>query len=199
MVRGMMPMEVVWAMRYRQWLPLTVCALVFLVLSPLVLAADATQKNFASPEDGIAALVETVKLNEQAKLDAILGSHGTRLISSGDEVADRQGRERFLKAYDEANKLVLEGDTATLVIGKDEWPLPIPLVKIQGRWRFDALQGEEEILARRIGRNELSAIQVCLAIVDAQREFVAFDRDGDAILEYASKFVSTPGKHDGLY
>jgi len=132
---------------------LAIFALVLFALSPMAPAADATQKNFASPEDGIAALVETVKLNEQAKLDAILGSHGTRLISSGDEVADRQGRERFLKAYDEANKLVLEGDTATLVIGKDEWPLPIPLVKIQGRWRFDALQGEEEILARRIGRN----------------------------------------------
>src|SRR5437867_1427780 len=196
----MVPMEVVWPMRCREGgLCLAIFALVLFALSPMAPAADATQKNFASPEDGIAALVETVKLNEQAKLDAILGSHGTRLISSGDEVADRQSRERFLKAYDEANKRVLEGDTATLVIGKDEWPLPIPLVKIQGRWRFDALQGEEEILARRIGRNELSAIQVCLAIVDAQREFVAFDRDGDAILEYASKFVSTPGKHDGLY
>ena len=195
-----MPNEVVGPEHlWHEGLRVAVSTLTLIVMATVALAAAPEQKSFPSIEAGSTALLEAIKSNDEPALGAILGPDGSQLIGSGDEVADRQGRERFLKAYDEANKLVLEGDTATLVIGKDEWPLPIPLVKIQGRWRFDALQGEEEILARRIGRNELSAIQVCLAIVDAQREFVAFDRDGDAILEYASKFVSTPGKHDGLY
>jgi hypothetical protein len=144
--------------------------------------------------------VEAVRLDDQSALLAILGPGGSKLVTSGDPVADKQSRERFIAAYDEANRLVIEIDTkATLVIGKDEWPMPIPLVKSNDGWRFDTRQGEKEILARRIGRNELSAIQVCLAIVDAQREFVAMDRNKDGILEYAQKFVSSPGKHDGLF
>lgn len=195
------PREVAWRAHNRKGeLRLTICALALLILAPMALAGTAAQKSFASPEAGVAALVEAIKSDDQPMLLAILGSHGNKLISSGDAVADRQSRERFSKAYDEANKLVIEVDTkATLVIGKDEWPLPIPLVKSNDGWRFDTRQGEKEILARRIGRNELSAIQVCLAIVDAQREFVTLDRDKDGILEYAQKFVSTPGKHDGLF
>ena len=178
----------------------TVCALALLVLAPIALAATAVQKRFASPEAGIAALVEAVKSDDQPALLAILGPHGSKLISSGDAVADRQSREAFIKAYSEANKLMLEGDTqAALVIGKDEWPMPIPLVKSHDGWRFDTQKGEAEILARRIGRNELSAIQVCLAIVDAEREYVAQDSNRDGVLEYAPKFVSAPGKRDGLY
>ena len=177
-----------------------VCAVALLVMAPVALAATAGQKSFASPEAGIVALVEAVKVNDQPMLLAVLGPHGEKLISSGDAVADRQRREAFLKAYDEANKLVLEGDAqATLVIGKDEWPMPIPLVKSKDGWRFDTRRGEKEILARRIGRNELAAIQVCLAIVDAEREYAARDVDADGVPEYAPKFVSAPGKHDGLY
>ena len=178
----------------------TICALAVIMIAPMAMAATAGPKSFASPEAAIAALVEAVQVNDQPMLHGILGSHGSKLTSSGDEVADRQNREAFLKAYGEAHKLVLEGDTqAALVIGKDEWPMPIPLVKSHDGWRFDTQQGEEEILARRIGRNELAAIQVCLAIVDAEREYAALDLDGDGIPEYAPKFVSTPGKHDGLY
>jgi hypothetical protein len=177
-----------------------ICAVALLVMVPMALAATAGQKRFASPEAGITALVEAVKSDDQPMLLAVLGPHGSNLISSGDTVADRQRREAFLKAYDEANKLVLEGDAkATLVIGKDEWPLPIPLVKADGGWRFDTRQGEKEILARRIGRNELAAIKVCLAIVDAEREYAARDVDADGVPEYAPKFVSAPGKRDGLY
>jgi hypothetical protein len=133
-------------------------------------------------------------------LRGILGPHGKKLISSGDTVADQQSREAFIKAYNEANKLVFEGETqAVLVIGQDEWPMPIPLVKSPAGWRFNSPQGEKEILTRRIGRNELAAIQVCLAIVDAAHEYAALDVDGDRIPEYAPQFVSTPGKHDGLY
>jgi hypothetical protein len=169
-------------------------------MAPVAQAATAAQKSFASPETGITALVEAVKANDQPMLRGILGPHGKKLISSGDTVADQQSREAFIKAYNEANKLVFEGETqAVLVIGQDEWPMPIPLVKSPAGWRFNSPQGEKEILTRRIGRNELAAIQVCLAIVDAAHEYAALDVDGDRIPEYAPQFVSTPGKHDGLY
>jgi hypothetical protein len=177
-----------------------ICAVALLVMAPMALAATAAQKSFASPEAGITALVEAVTANDQATLHAIFGPHGGKLLSSGDAVADAQSRETFLKAYGEANKLVFEGGRhAMLVIGKDEWPMPIPLVQSKDGWRFDTRQGEKEILARRIGRNELAAIKVCLAIVDAEREYAARDLDGDGIPEYAPKFMSAPGKHDGLY
>jgi len=178
----------------------TVCALALIVMAPMVLAATAGQKSFASPEAGIVALVEAVKSDDQTLLLTVLGPHGGKLISSGDAVADQHSREAFLKAYGDANKLVLEGNVqATLVIGKDEWPMPIPLVKAKDGWRFDTQQGEKEILARRIGRNELAAINVCLAIADAEHEYAVRDLDGDGVLEYAPKFVSMPGKRDGLY
>ncbi len=178
----------------------TVCTLALIVMAPMALAATAGPKRFASPEAGITALVEAVKVDDQPMLLAVLGPHGSKLISSGDAVADQQSREAFLKAYGDANKLVLDGDTkATLVIGKDEWPMPIPLVKSKDGWRFDAQQGEKEILARRIGRNELAAIKVCLAIADAEHDYAVRDLDGDRILEYAPKFVSMLGKRDGLY
>jgi hypothetical protein len=128
-----------------------------------------------------------------------MGSEGRGLVVSGDPVADRQARERFLQAYDAGNKLVAQGETMTLQVGANDWPFPIPLVKQGERWRFDPPQGREEILARRIGRNELYTMQICLAIVDAQREYYAQDRNNDGILEYARQFASTPGKRDGLY
>jgi len=177
-----------------------ISTLTLIVMATVALAAAPEQKSFPSTEAGSTALVEAIKSNDEPALGAILGPDGSQLISSGDNVADTQSREAFIKAYNEAHKLVPEGDThAILVIGKDEWPMPIPLVKSQDGWRFDTKRGAEEILDRRIGRNELNAIQVCLAIVDAERDYVAKDPDGDGIPEYASKFVSTPGKHDGLY
>ncbi|MEO5955096.1 MAG: DUF2950 domain-containing protein [Nitrospiraceae bacterium] len=181
------------------WLK-TVFTLALIAIAPASLTATAAQQSFTSPEAGTTALVEAVKANDQATLRAILGSHGKTLINSGDSVADQQNRDAFIKAYGEANKLVLEGGTqAVLVIGLDEWPMPIPLVKSPAGWRFDTPQGEKEILTRRIGRNELAAIQVCLAIVDAAHEYAALDVDRDGIPEYTTQFVSTPGKHDGLY
>lgn len=188
-------------LRRRSWrLNVTICVLTLSVMAHIALAALAEETYFSQPDDGITALVEAVKSNDEPTLGAILGPDGTKLIRSGDEVADAQSREAFMKAYNEAHKLVLEGDSdAVLVIGKDEWPMPIPLMKSQEGWRFDTTRGEEEILARRIGGNELAAIQVCLAIVDAERDYVAQDRDADGLPEYATKFVSTPGKHDGLF
>jgi len=178
----------------------TICTVVLLVMASVALAATAAQKSFETPETGVAALAEALRANDRTALLAILGPHGGKLIDSGDVMADGKRREAFLKAYDEANKLVYKGDAnATLVLGKDEWPMPIPLVKARDGWQFDTRKGEKEILARRIGRNELSAIKVCLAIVDAEREYAALDPDGDGVLEYTSKFMSAPGKHDGLY
>ena len=185
---------------WRDGLLRTIFALALIAMAPVAQAATAAQKSFASPEAGITALVEAVKANDQAMLREILGPHGKKLISSGDTVADQQSREAFIKAYSEANKLVSDSDRqAVLVIGQDEWPMPIPLVKSPAGWRFDTPQGEKEILTRRIGRNELAAIQVCLAIVDAAQEYTALDVDADGIPEYAPRFVSTPGKRDGLY
>ncbi len=175
-------------------------AIAIFAAAPAANAGPPVQKSFESPEAGVNALVEAAKADDQKAMQSILGPRSHKLISSGDAVADAQGREAFVKEYDEANKIVLDGDArATLVIGNDEWPLPIPLVKRGERWRFDASQGEKEILARRIGANELAAIQVCLAIVDAENEYAAVVRSGDGVPQYAARFLSTPGKQDGLY
>lgn len=167
---------------------------------PLAHASQTVQRTFPTPHAGVAALVSAVKANNQAALRAILGPQGEVLIDSGDPVADRRRRRAFVAAYDRAARIQIAGGTkATLVIGKDHWPMPIPLVKGARGWYFDTRAGEQEILDRRIGRNELSAMQVCLAIVDAEREYVTRDQNGNGILEYAQRLVSTPGKHDGLY
>jgi hypothetical protein len=177
-----------------------ICALaLFVATSATAMAAEA-QKSFTSPDAAVAALVDAVKLNDEPLLRAILGRHSGKLVSSGDPVADERGRAAFIKAYSESSQVSVEGgNQATLVIGKNAWPFPIPLVKNDGGWRFDTRQGAHEILNRRIGRNELAAIQVCHAIVDAEREYAAQDMDGDGVLEYAPRFASARGRRDGLY
>jgi hypothetical protein len=120
-------------------------------------------------------------------------------LYSGDAVADRQRREHFLAAYDERNRLANEGESVILIVGKNDWPFPIPVVKKGNGWVFDTAKGKEEILNRRIGENELNTIQVMFAIVDAQREYALKDRDKNSLLEYAQKFVSDKGKRNGLY
>jgi len=163
-------------------------------------AAPATQTHFPSPEAAIAALVQAVRTGDTATMLSVLGPEARTLISSGDAVADRQSRERFIRAYDEAHRLAQVGPgKLVLTVGRDEWPMPIPLVQDASGWWFDTSQGREEILNRRIGRNELNAVQVCLAYVDAQREYYVRDPDGDALLQYAQRFRSAPGKRDGLY
>ena len=163
-------------------------------------AADANQKTFSSPEEAVKALAEAVKGNETKELLAIFGPSGRELIFSGDEVADKTGRERFIKAYEEMNKLVNENDMRVILhVGDGDWPFPVPIIKKGDYWIFDTMAGKGEILNRRIGRNELNAIQVCLAYVDAQREYVLKNREGDKLPEYAQKFVSDKGKKNGLY
>jgi hypothetical protein len=163
-------------------------------------AADGRQKSFKSPEEAVRALVGAVKGNDTKELLTIFGPAGKELISSGDKVADEKGREHFIKAYEEMNKLVSENDTKVILhVGNGDWPFPIPVVKRGGYWLFDTMAGREEILNRRIGRNELNAIQVCLAYVDAQREYIMEDRDENKLLEYAQRFISREGEKNGLY
>jgi hypothetical protein len=158
------------------------------------------QKTFKSPEEAVKSLMDAAKSNDTKGLLAVFGPAGKEIISSGDEVADKAGRENFIKDYEEKSRLEKETDTkVTLVVGSREWPFPIPIVKKGETWVFDTKAGKEELLNRRIGRNELNTIQTCLAYVDAQREYAMKDRDNDKLLEYAQKFWSTPGKKDGLH
>ena len=164
------------------------------------LGADSKHQAFPSPDEAVTTLVDATKTGDMLTLSIILGREGRDLLSSGDAVADRQARERFVASYEQSHKLDRpSGTKAILLIGSDNWPFPIPLVKVGEVWSFDTAAGKEEILRRRIGRNELSAIRVCLAYVDAQREYARKDRDSNGLLEYARKFESAKGKQDGLF
>jgi len=163
-------------------------------------AAATSQRTFPTPAAAVDALVQAVKSDDQKALSELFGSNAKDLLSSGDAVADENALKDF--DHDLAERHSLEkaaDDKMVLVYGDDDFPFPIPLVKKGDAWHFDAAAGRKEILARRVGRNELSTIQVCLAFVDAQREYGSKDRNGDGLFEYAQKFRSTPGKHDGLY
>ena len=162
-------------------------------------AAAAPQKSFSSADEAVKAAVAAARSNNDKELLTIFGAQAKELLFSGDPVADKQRRNQFIAAYDEKNRLATEGESATLIVGKQEWPFPIPVVKKGSSWFFDTAKGKEEILNRRIGENELFTIQACLAVVDAQREYAVKDRDRNGLLEYAQKFVSDPGKRNGLY
>lgn len=163
-------------------------------------AAAVKQKTFQSPDAAVKALMAATRAQDVKALVALFGPGSDDIISSGDEVYDAWGRELFVKAYDEAHRLEKAGDKKrVLYVGKDDWPMPVPIVKAGKRWRFQTEEGRQEILSRRIGKNELGAIQTCLAIVDAQKEYAVLDRDNDQLLEYAQKFESEQGKRDGLY
>ena len=171
-----------------------------LTLCQLSLAATpAKQKSFATPEEAVKAAVAAARSNDDKELLAIYGPRANELLFSGDAVADKQRRDRFLAAYDEKVSISSDGESRIVKVGNSEWPYPIPLVKNDSGWVFDTDKGREEILNRRIGQNELDATQVTLAYVDAQREFATKDRDRDGLLEYAQKFRSDPGKKNGLY
>jgi len=184
--------------RLRDGIIAVLAALVgIVVLSP---AAAAKQASFATPEQAVDALVAATRADSTDQLLNVLGPGSRKLISSGDAVADTQARHKFVSAYETANEITKEGDDrAILEVGKDGWTFPFPIVKHGETWAFDASAGAEEILDRRIGANELSAIQVCRAYVDAQRDYAARDPEHSGLLIYAQKFKSSPGHHDGLY
>jgi hypothetical protein len=158
------------------------------------------QSLFASPEEAKQALMNAAKAKGRGALGEIFGPGYDKLLS-GDAVQDNRELEQFVAALDQSAKLEPAGsDKVTLTIGADNWPFPIPIVKRDGKWRFDTAAGTEEILNRRIGENELSAIATCRAYVLAQWEyFTEGDHDSDGVAEYAQHFSSTPGHKDGLY
>ncbi len=163
-------------------------------------APKVAQAAYASPEDAAGALYEAMKTEDLKRIYSVLGPGSGALIYTGDKVADAETRDLFVAAYDKSVKFDRQGDAAaTLLIGPNDYPFPFPLVKTAQGWMFDAKSGAEEIVNRRVGENELAAIQTCLAFVDAQREYVLEDRDSSGTLEYARRIVSSPGKRDGLY
>jgi len=170
---------------------------VFVWSMPLMAAAS--QKLFPSPEDALKGLVEAVKTKDKAALDQIFGPFAKDLRSN-DEVQAATEFEEFTKHIAEKTSLVKENDSKVIIyIGNENWPFPIPLVKINDQWFFDTVAGKEEILNRRVGEDELTAILVCHTYVRAQREYVLKDWNGDGILAYAQKLRSDPGKKNGLF
>jgi hypothetical protein len=163
-------------------------------------AAEPAQKHFETPEAAVEALVAALKLEDKTSLYALFGPDEKELIDSGDPVADHNAAMGFIERYESGHRILKTSATrAELEVGEDQWPLPIPIVKDAAGWRFDGAAGEEEIVSRRIGRNELSAIQASLAYVDAQREYYVRNPEKSPLLHYARYITSSPGRKDGLY
>lgn len=157
------------------------------------------QETFPTADLAVRALIAAVQDNDTATLEKILGPDATKILSSGDPAEDEQNREQFLGRYAQMHRLLTEPNgLTTLYVGAENWPTPIPLVREGKRWYFDTPDGEREILYRRIGRDELTTIQVCGELVDAEKEYYAQPHDGIAH-QYAAHFMSSPGKHNGLY
>jgi hypothetical protein len=162
-------------------------------------AAQPAPKTFASKEEAAKALIEAAEKNDDAALTALAGGGAADVVQSGRDPEVAKDRAAFAAAA--KKKLTFEqrdGDVV-LVVGDEEWPFPIPLVEEDGKWSFDAEEGRQEILARRIGGNELHAIKACRAFVAAQVEYASKDRDGDKVREFAMRLISTPGQKNGLY
>jgi len=161
---------------------------------------SATDTGFKTPEDAVTALVAAMQKGDMAALQGLLGPGSDELLDSGDAVQDASDRADFLAAYAAKHALIDDGaDRKVLVTGEDDWPMPIPIVKRDGRWLFDGEAGIDEIIYRRVGANELGAIDVCRGFVDAQLEYASEGRDGDPAGIYALKLISDEGLHNGLY
>jgi hypothetical protein len=158
------------------------------------------QRSFATPEGAAKALGAAYEKGDRTGVAEILGDKGQRLVSSGDAVIDRHERAWFLSLYREGHEVIAESDSrAVLQLGKDEEPYPIPIVKKAGKWRFDASEGHEDLLSRRISKAELAALDLVVAYVEAQREYYRQEHNGGGVPEYARKIRSSPGKRDGLW
>jgi hypothetical protein len=162
------------------------------------LAAD-LGKAFATPDEAASALVAASRAKDNPGLHAIFGPAGADM-ENADRIQATNELSNFTEAYDQSHRLIHESDSrVVLEVGEDHWPFPVPIVKKGGQWFFDSDAGESEIYRRRIGKNELSTLDVMRAYVGAQREYASRDRDGDSVLEYAQKITSSPGKTDGLF
>jgi hypothetical protein len=170
-----------------------ITSLVITSLAGSAMAQQPGQKTFSSAQDASTALVAAAQINDEKAMLEILGADGKPIISSGDETEDAQCRADFVRRYQEMHRLVREPGGLTLYVGAENWPLPIPLANKGGAWYFDTEAGTREILYRRIGRNEMSAIRVCQELAAAEKEFYTTGR------EYAQKIFSDEGQHNGLY
>jgi hypothetical protein len=182
-----------------QWTNLPKLAMLVILLAAIVplrsMAQQHGQKSFSSPEEASNALVAAAQANDEKTMIEILGADGKQLVSSGDEAEDADSRANFVQKYKEMHRLVKESDAATvLYIGAENWPTPIPLVNKGKAWYFDTEAGKKEILFRRVGRNEMSAIRICQELVAAQKEYYSTHHN-----EYAQKIFSDEGQHNGLY
>ena len=165
-------------------------------------APQDSQRTFSTPEEAAQALVDAAAQNDTAALLKLFGPGGKDIVQSGDPADDKAMREEF--AARARARLQVEPDhdnpdRVILVVGDQNWPLPVPLIRKNGQWHFDGAAGRVEVLARRVGRNELAAIDVCRGYVEAQMEYASRDRDAHGMLKYAQHIVSSPGKKDGLY
>src|SRR5262249_42363843 len=164
----------------------------------LTMASANGQQTFKTADEAVGALMSAAKAGDRQAVLSVLGRDGADIVSSGDRVADASARNRVIEAYDDKHQVVMEGtDKAVLILGREDWPFPIPLVRKDGTWRFDTAAGRDEILYRRIARNKLTPIPACLAYVDAQQEYADRGIAGNGV--YAQRIVSQPGKKDGLY
>lgn len=177
------------------------CSLVILGLlgSPNATMAATAQESFTTAEDAVGALVAALRTNDATALATILGPGSAQLLSSGDPVADAAARQRFISAYEEQHQLLSGGAGQMLLeVGRNDWELPIPIVEAAGKWHFDSVAGAQELVDRRIGRNEIQAIRTLLGIVDAEKQYFSLTA-GQGQGEFAERLASTPGNRDGLY
>lgn len=180
--------------------PTNVLSILFAASVLLMAQGCSSQKAFNSPEQAADALVTAARSGNIAQLTEILGKPAEPLLDSGDPVADRNALNKFVTAYDQNCEIEMQPDGSfEVVVGKDQWPLPFPIVLGSGGWRFDTARGVQEIIDRRVGRNELNTIQTCLAIADAQQEYALMDSDQDGVNQYAQFILSRPGRKNGLY
>jgi len=178
----------------------TYVSLIASMFSFATTSTASAEQSFKTADAAVDALVSAARSNDRKALMEILGRGSSDIVSSGDPVADTASYQRFVSAYDAKHQLSMEGDNkAIMIIGQEDYPFPIPIVRENGTWRFDTDAGREEIIYRRIGANELDTIQTSLAYVDAQNDYAEKDRTGAGKGVYAQHMVSSPGKKDGLY
>jgi Protein of unknown function (DUF2950) len=183
------------------------CAFALIFASPAfpqsktAAATGPAQKTFATPEGAAAAFIEATKTFDVPALNEILGPEGEDLVSSGDPVMDKNIAASFHAKAQQKHSVAIDSknpNRATLIVGEDDFPLAIPIVKRNGGWLFDTKAGRQEVLYRRIGSNELDAIEICRGYVDAQKEYALEKHDDAKVNQYAQRVISTSGKHDGL-
>ena len=160
------------------------------------------QRTFATPQEAVQAVIDAAEHNDTAALLQLFGPTGKDIVESGDAAQDKDHRAEFARSAREKLEFDTDPttpDRVTFAVGEQDWPFPVPVIRRDGKWQFDSASGKFEILARRVGRNELNAMEVCRGYAEAQMEYAAGVRDGDRVLKYAQNIASTAGKQDGLY